>query len=261
VSVRVAGGLLLALVLTACAASGTAAPSPAAPTSPGTVTGTVTVFAAASLTDAFEAMGERFEDTYPDVDVAFNFASSSTLATQLTQGAPADVFASADRAQMDVVAAAGSVAGGRVDLARNSLQIAVEPGNPLAIDGLDDLARGDVTLVLAAEEVPAGEYAREALDAQAIDVAPASLETDVRAVLSRVALGEADAGVVYASDIAPADGAVDGVAIPPDQNVTASYPVARLTDAPNPAAAAAFVAYATSDEGRRLLRDAGFATP
>jgi molybdate transport system substrate-binding protein len=260
-TVRIVGGLMLALVLAACAGAGSAAPSTGRETSPDAVTGTVTVFAAASLTDAFEAMGERFEREHPGVDVMFNFGSSSTLATQITQGAPADVFAAADQTQMDVVDAAGGIAAEPLDFARNTLQIAVEPGNPMRIDGLGDLARTDVTLVLAAEEVPAGEYARGAFDRQGVMVDPASLEPDVRAVLSRVALGEADVGVVYASDVVSADGAVDGVAIPPDRNVVASYPIAALAEASNPAAAVAFIAYVTSDEGQQLLRDFGFSSP
>lgn len=263
---RVVVGVLLALLLAACGGEQSAAPSQvASPTgseaASEALSGELTVFAAASLTDAFEVVGERFEQAHPDVDVAFSFASSSTLATQITQGAPADVYASANQTQMDVVADADLVAGERTDFAGNSLQIAVEPGNPKRIEGLEDLAHADVTLVLAAEEVPAGEYARDALDAQGIEVDPSSLETDVRAVLSRVALGEADAGVVYTSDAASAGGDVEGVDIPPDQNVPASYPIATLTDARNPDAARAFVDHVTASDGREVLREFGFSSP
>lgn len=222
---------------------------------------TVTVFAAASLTDAFEAMGEQFEQANPGIDVVVNLAGSATLAAQLVEGAPADVFASADRTHMDVVAAEGLVAGTPADLAANRLEIAVEPGNPRDITGLADLSRHDLTVVLAADEVPAGDYARQALDAQGITVDPASLETDVRAVLSRVALGEADAGIVYASDVASANGAVDGVAIPPANNVVATYPIATLADGPNPQAGADLVAFATSPQGTELLEQFGFSAP
>lgn len=224
----------------------------------GGVSGDVTVFAAASLTDVFEAMGTAFERANPDARVTFNFASSSTLATQITEGAPADVFASANGTQMEVVADAGLVADEPVDFTGNTLEIAVEPGNPLGINRLADLTRDDVTVVLAAEEVPAGQYAREAIDGQDLEVRPASLETDVRAVLSRVALGEADAGVVYSSDIATAGDDVEGVTIPADENVPATYPVATLDDAADPTAAQAFVDLVLSDEGRRLLRRYGF---
>lgn len=259
---RVVVGVLLALLLAACGGEQSAAPSEvASPTGSEALSGELTVFAAASLTDAFEAVGERFQQAHPDVDVAFNFASSSTLATQITERAPADVYASANQTQMDVVADADLVAGERTDFAGNSLQIAVEAGNPKEIEGLEDLARADVTLVLAAEEVPAGEYAREALDAQGIEVDPSSLETDVRAVLSRVALGEADAGVVYTSDVASAGDDVEGVDIPPDQNVPASYPIATLTDARNPDAARAFVDYVTASDGQEVLREFGFSSP
>ncbi len=238
------------LFAAACGSSG------AAETAPTSVE--LTVFAAASLTNAFEAMGTAFERANPDARVTCNVASSSTLATQITQGAPADVFASANGTQMDVVADAGLVAGDPIDFAGNTLEIVVEDGNPLDIRGLEDLTRDDVTVVLAAEEVPAGQYAREALDAQGLDVRPASLETDVRAVLSRVALGEADAGVVYTSDIASAGDSVEGVTVPADENVPATYPIAALADADEPDTARAFVAFVGSEEGRRLLRRFGF---
>lgn len=260
--IRVIAGLLLVVLLAACGGEQAASSGPGstAPTA-ATASGAMTVFAAASLTDAFEAASEPFEQAHPGISMAFNFASSSTLATQITEGAPADVFASANQTQMDVVEDAGLVAGQRTDVVGNTLQIAVEPGNPKSIEGLQDLARDDVTVVLAAEEVPAGEYAREALDAQGIEVEPASLETDVRAVLSRVTLGEADAGVVYTSDVATAGDDVEAVDIPPEQNVPATYPIATLTDAPNAAAADAFVDYIVSDEGQELLREFGFSSP
>lgn len=259
---RMAVGPLLAVLLAACGGGQSAAHSePASAATTDAVSGELTVFAAASLADAFEAVGERFEQAHPDVDVVFNFASSSTLATQITRGAPADVLASANQTQMDVVDDAGLVSGERTDVAGNSLQIAVEPGNPKDVEGLRDLARDDITVVLAAEEVPAGEYAREALDAQGIELNPASLETDVRAVLSRVALGEADAGVVYTSDVASAGDDIEGVDIPPEQNVPASYPIATLADGPNPDAAAAFVDHVTSDDGQNVLGDFGFSSP
>lgn len=263
--IRVVAAVLLTLLLAACGGGQSASAGGASPPGPEAgskvPSGELTVFAAASLTDAFGEIARRFEQEHPEVDVALNFESSSTLATQITQGAPADVFASANEAQMDVVADAGLVTGERTDFAGNSLQIAVEPGNPKGVDNLRDLARDDVTAVLAAEEVPAGEYARQALDALQINVDPASLETDARAVLSRVALGEADAGVVYTSDVESAGDDVEGVDIPPDQNVPASYPIATLTDAPNPDAATAFVDDVTSEEGRAVLHEFGFSAP
>lgn len=239
------------LVATACATPGPADPAAEADDA-------VTVFAAASLTDAFDAIAADFERAHPGTAVTTTYASSSTLATQIAQGAPADVFASANHAQMEAVADAGLVAGQPIDIAGTTLEIVVEAGNPRAISGLADLARDDVTVVLAAEEVPAGQYAREALDAQELDVRPASLEPDVRAVLARVALGEADAGIVYHSDVASAGDDVDGVAIPADENVPATYPIAELRDAPHPAAARTFIDFVTSDAGGRSLRAHGF---
>jgi molybdate transport system substrate-binding protein len=221
------------------------------------ITGDVTVFAAASLTDGFEQIGQIFEARHPDATVRFNFAGSQRLAAQIVEGAPADVFASADGRQMGAV----EVATSPVTFAGNVLQIVVEPGNPHGVTGLDDLADRDITLVLAAEEVPAGRYARQALDAAGVMVAPVSLETDVRAVLSKVALGEADAGIVYASDVAAAGDTVAGIAIARDRNPAAAYPAAVLEGAPNPAGGRAFLDLLTTPEGRRVLRDAGFSTP
>jgi molybdate transport system substrate-binding protein len=266
VRVRTVAGLLFALLLAACAGADQA-DAPSAPASApaagaasesgsGAVSGELTVFAAASLTDAFEDIGARFEQANPDVDVAFNFESSSTLATQITEGAPADVFASASQATMDTVDEAGLVVGDRTDFAGNSLQIAVEPGNPKGIDGLEDLAQPDLTVVLAAEEVPAGEYARQALDEQGIEVEPASLETDVRAVLSRVALGEADAGIVYVTDIMAAGDDVAGIDIPEEDNVIATYPIAVVGDAGAPAQD--FVDFVLSERGQEILTGYGF---
>jgi molybdate transport system substrate-binding protein len=221
------------------------------------ITGDVTVFAAASLIDGFEQIGQIFEARHPDATVRFNFAGSQRLAAQIVEGAPADVFASADGRQMGAV----EVATSPVTFAGNVLQIVVEPGNPHGVTGLDDLADRDITLVLAAEEVPAGRYARQALDAAGVMVAPVSLETDVRAVLSKVALGEADAGIVYASDVAAAGDTVAGIAIARDRNPAAAYPAAVLEGAPNPAGGRAFLDLLTTPEGRRVLRDAGFSTP
>lgn len=262
--------LLMAASLVLLAACGGAAadttPGPTGATSTGAseeaVTGDVTVFAAASLTEAFTELGSAFEAMHPETTVTFNFAGSQQLATQIaTDGAPADVFASASQTQMDVVADADLLDGDPVVFARNRLEIVVEPGNPADVTMLEDLGRDDVTVVLAAEEVPAGQYAREALDAADVTVQPVSLETDVRAVLTKVALGEADAGIVYTSDIAAAEERVEGVAIPDEDNVIATYPIAAQRDAPNAAAARAFVALVRSDEGHRTLDAYGFVAP
>lgn len=255
--------LAVAVVLAAACGPGGAARSASDGRSAavGQPAGDLTVFAAASLTDAFEELGRTFEADLPGVSVTFNFAGSQQLATQIVEGAPADVFASASGSQIDVVADADLLAGEPVEFATNRLEIAVEPGNPKAVAGLSDLAREDVTVVLAAEEVPAGQYAREALDAAGVRVTPVSLETDVRAVLTKVALGEADAGIVYASDIIAAGDDVTGVEIPDEDNVTATYPAAAIAGSPNPDAAQAFLAHLTSDAGRATLEEFGFSAP
>ncbi|MGH8902458.1 MAG: molybdate ABC transporter substrate-binding protein [Egibacteraceae bacterium] len=219
------------------------------------------VFAAASLTDAFEQVGDAFMQEHPDVDVTFNFGPSNGLATQIIQGAPADAFASASQKPMDDVAGAELVQGQPRIFVRNLLEIAVEPGNPLGIKTLRDLARSDVTLVLAAPGVPAGDFSRQALDQAGVKVTPASLEVDVRAVLTKVELGEADAGIVYVTDVISADGEVEGVPIPEGQNVQAAYPIATLTGAPNPKAARAFTDLVLSPRGQQILGKYGFAEP
>jgi molybdate transport system substrate-binding protein len=227
--------LFLAMLLAACGG----APSRQAP---GELSGPLNVFAAASLTEAFEEITVAFEQAHPDVDVVLNFGPSSGLAVQITQGAPADVFASANQTQMRVVADTGFLREEPRLFAQNLLEIAVEPGNPLGIMGLRDLARPDVTLVLAAEDVPAGEFAREALRKAGVRATPASLELDVRAVLSKVEVGE-------------------GIPIPPDQNVPAAYPIASLSNAPNSQAAGAFVEFVLSPDGQNTLSSHGFNTP
>jgi molybdate transport system substrate-binding protein len=252
---------LLALTVAATACAHSQAQPSGTGDAGSAVSGDVTVFAAASLMEAFEQIGQVFETRHPDTTVRFNFAGSQRLATQITQGAPADVFASADTVLMDAVASAGGTSSDAEIFAGNVLQIAVEPGNPRNVAGLEDLANTDVTVVLAAEEVPAGRYARGALDAAGVTIAPVSLETDVRAVLSKVSLGEADAGIVYASDVVAAGGAVHGVEIASDRNTAADYPAALLEGAPNPEGGRAFLELLTSPAARRILQDAGFSVP
>jgi molybdate transport system substrate-binding protein len=241
----------------AVAADGVAADGPAGDGR----SGEVLVFAAASLTDAFGAIADAFTDANPQVEVVLNLAGSQTLASQIVEGAPADVFASANTAQMDVVAEAGALARAPEVFTTNRLAIAVEPGNPLGITGLEDLADPGLLLVLPAEEVPAGRYARQALDAAGVAATPASLERDVRAARTKVELGEADVSIVYASDIVAADGRVDGVQLPDEQNVPAAYPIARLAEAPNAEVADAFVAFVLSEPGQRILAEYGFTAP
>jgi molybdate transport system substrate-binding protein len=224
------------------------------------LTGTVTVLAAASLTTAFDALGKRFEAAHPGARVTFSYGGSSTLAAQLEQGASADVFASADEPSMDRVVKAGLVSGTPSVFAHNRLAIAVAPGNPRHIAALADLARPGVNVSLCQAQVPCGRYAAQSLDRAGVKVQPASQELDVKAVLSRVELGEADAGIVYASDIHAAGPRVLGVDIPLGQNVLAGYPIAALTGA-RLDAARLFVEFVLGPEGRRVLTDQRFLVP
>lgn len=242
----------------------TAALAAACGSQPGTNAGppkTVTVFAAASLNQVFPALQAGFQQTNPGYRLTFNFAGTPTLMTQLQQGASADVFASADEAHMTQAESLGLVTGQAQDFARNQLEIAVAPGNPKHIQSLDDLGRPDVTLVLAGAAVPAGKYALQALAKASVVPRPKSLEVDVESVLAKVELGEADAGIVYATDVKAAEGKVQGVVIPAGQNVVATYPAAVLHGAPQAAGARAFLAYLLSPAAQAVLRRFGFAAP
>ncbi|WP_100501698.1 molybdate ABC transporter substrate-binding protein [Geodermatophilus chilensis] len=223
--------------------------------------GTVTVFAAASLTDVFTDLGERLEADHPGLDVQVSFAGSSALATQISQGAPADVFASANEAQMAVVSDAGLAAGEPQVFAANVLQIAVPAGNPAGVTGLADLAREELAIAVCAPQVPCGAAAEDVLAAAGVTAAPDTLEEDVRAALTKVELGEVDAALVYTTDVTAAGDAVEGIDVPEAEQRPNDYPIAALADAPNPEAAAAFVELVRSDEGRQALADAGFRVP
>lgn len=246
-------GLLLALAVlfgtAACAGSGEAG---------GAEKTKVIVFAASSLTEAFEAIGEEIQSEDPNTTFTFNFGSSSDLATQLEQGARADVYASADEDNMTRVEDAGLVEGRPHVFVTNRLEIMVRSGNPEGIHSLEDLANPDLVLSLCNEECPAGKYAAEVLDKAGVSVKPDSLEIEVKAVVTRLQVGEADAGIVYASDVASARGEVEGVPIPPAQNVVATYPIARLSD--SPAEAGEFVDFVLSERGQALLEEHGFRT-
>lgn len=212
----------------------------------------VTVFAAASLQPPFDKIARQMH-----INATFNYAGTQTLSTELTQGAQADVFASADTAHMKTLQDAGLIAGSPQVFAHNRLEIAVEPGNPKGIHGLSDLARPGLVLVLADPSVPAGKYAQQALAKANVTVHPASLEPQVTGVLSKVALGEADAGIVYVSDIVTS-GKVDGVSIPDSQNVVADYPIAALQNAQYKGTASAFISFVISTDGQSILKAAGF---
>lgn len=216
------------------------------------------MFAAASLTEAFTAVGDAFMLENPGVSVTFEFAGSSDLAGQLVNGAPADVFAAADQKNMATVVDEATVAGAPEVFATNTLQIVTAAGNPSAVQSLADLADPALVVVLCAEEVPCGRYSRQLLDNAGVSVTPRSLEQNVKGVLSKVSLGEADAGIVYRTDVIAAGDAVTGVDVDPAVAVTAEYPVVTISSSD---VAAAFVAFLLGDEGQRILAEFGFGPP
>jgi molybdate transport system substrate-binding protein len=223
------------------------------------LSGDVNVFAAASLTEAFEAIAVEFHDTYPELDVELNFAASSELVAAIVDdGAPADVFASADETTMQRLVDAGRNDGDPATFATNSLEIIVERGNPLAITTIDDLAAPDVIFVTCDPAVPIGAYTEQVLDAAGVDLTPASLEENVRGIVTKVTAGEADAGIVYITDIVAAGEAAEGVAIPEDVNVVAEYPISTVTEAGNREGAGAFVEFVLGEDGQRILAEFAF---
>ncbi|MGW2562734.1 molybdate ABC transporter substrate-binding protein [Streptomyces sp. NPDC001514] len=218
----------------------------------------LTVLAAASLTDVFKTAGAVYEKSHPGTRITFSFAGSQELAAQVRQGAPADALVTADTKTMDGLRAD---TGTPAVIAKNRLVIATVEGNPKKVDELQDLAGSDLKVVLAAPEVPVGRYSKKILDAQKITVKPVSQEPNVRAVLSKVELGEADAGLVYKTDAAAATDKVDAIEIPDAQNAIAEYPAATLKQSRNAEAAAAFVAWLSTPEAQKILGDAGFQQP
>ncbi|MFC3981342.1 molybdate ABC transporter substrate-binding protein [Streptosporangium jomthongense] len=246
--------LALALVLTT-ALSGCGSRD----TSSGGAT-TLTVFAAASLTGTFTELGRVFEAESPGTTVRFNFGSSATLAQQIVQGAPADVFAAASPATMRTVTDA-SLAAAPVTFVRNTLQIAVPVDNPAKVDDLKDLTGPGVKVALCAVQVPCGAAAAKALDAAGLKVTPVTLEQDVKATLTKVELGEVDAALVYRTDVIAAGGGVRGIGFPEAGKAINDYPVATLTKAPAPGLARRFVDLVLSPRGRDVLTRAGFEAP
>jgi len=235
------------------------------------VQGELTIFTAASLTDAFKDMAAQIEPANPGTKLTFNFAGSPTLRTQLAQGARADVFASADEPNMTGAQQDGTISGQPQIFARNVLVVIVPAKNPAGIQTLQDLAKPNIKLILTNKEVPVGNYARQALEKMSQDAAfganfskrvlanLVSEETNVRQVASKVQLGEADAGIVYSTDVTPAlRDAVRVVQIPPEFNVIAKYPIAVVKGAQNEAGARAFIAYVLSPAGQAILVRHGF---
>ncbi|WP_432844034.1 molybdate ABC transporter substrate-binding protein [Dactylosporangium sp. CA-092794] len=262
--IAVVAGALVAL--TGCGGNDTATTSPTGAAASGSatstgVTGTVNVFAAASLTESFTKIGKDFEAANPGSTVKFNFAGSSALATQINQGAPADVFASAAPANMKTVTDSGNGDGTPTTFVKNQLVIAVPKGNPKGIKGLADLIKPGVKVALCAEQVPCGAAAKKALDTAGVKLTPVTLEQDVKAALSKVKLGEVDAALVYRTDAKAAAGDVEGVEFGESANAINDYPIVALKNAKNAAGAKAFVAYVLSDKGKAVLTEAGFQAP
>lgn len=241
-------------VLAGCGSGGADRPAPGP-------TGTVTVLAAASLTEPLTRLTPLFQAAHPGVIVRASFGASSALAEQVRQGAPADLLAPADAPTMRRVADAGAIAGAPTPIARNALEIAVPPGNPGGVHGLADFSRSHLRLAVCAEQVPCGAAARTAFDRAAVTARPDTFEPDVKAVLTKVTLGEVDAGVVYRTDVRAAGRRVDGVAIPAADNVDTTCSAAVLRAASNPAAARAYLDFLVGAAGRAVLDDAGFTPP
>ncbi|MFI8090616.1 molybdate ABC transporter substrate-binding protein [Streptomyces sp. NPDC086080] len=256
-------GVAALLALSACSSSGadSGTGSDASAGASGELSGTVNVFAAASLTESFTKLGEEFEKRHPGTKVVFNFGGSDSLAAGITSGAPADVFASASPRTMKVVTDAGDAAGTPATFVRNQLEIATLPGNPDRIATLKDLTASGPKVVLCDRAAPCGAAAEKALTAADLELTPVSYEDDVKSALNKVVLKEADAAVVYRTDVRAASGRVEGVEFPEAAEAINDYPITLLKDAPNAEAGRAFIELVRSAEGREVLTGAGFTAP
>lgn len=245
------------------AASSASASSPAAPASASSsaaLSGSITVFAAASLKEAFTTIGKQFEAANPGVKVTFSFGASSTLATQITDGAPADVFASASPKNMDQVVTAGD-ASNPVNFVKNVMEVAVPPSNPANVTSVSDLAKSSVKVALCQPQVPCGTVAAKVFANAKMTVKPVTLQPDVKSVLTQVELGNVDAGMVYVTDVHAAAAKVKGITIPDSVNASTEYPIAAISKSNNLAAAQAFVAYVLSAAGQSVLTADEFQKP
>ncbi|MFE9820467.1 molybdate ABC transporter substrate-binding protein [Streptomyces sp. NPDC005773] len=252
------------LALSACSSSDDTSSSTSgssASGSSGQLSGTVTVFAAASLKESFTALGREFEEQHPGTKVTFSFGGSDSLAASITGGAPADVFASASPRTMKIVTDAGDASGTPATFVRNQLEIATLPGNPDGISSLKDLTESGLKVVLCDKEVPCGAAAQKALDAAGLDLTPVSYEQDVKSALTKIELKEADAAVVYKTDVHAAGDKVEGVDFPESANAINDYPIVQLKDTQNTGAAKAFIALVQSPAGQKVLTGAGFLKP
>jgi molybdate transport system substrate-binding protein len=229
--------------------------------SSGDRTTTLTVYAAASLTDTFTEMGKKFEADHKGVKVKFSFGGSSDLVAQIQEGAPADVFASADTANMDKATADDLVEGDPVNFASNTLEIAVPPDNPAKVASLKDLSKAGTKVVVCAPEVPCGAAAQKVEDASGVKIKPVSEEQSVTDVLNKVQTGEADAGLVYVTDVQAAGDKVKGITFPESKSAVNTYPIGALADSKNKDLAKEFVDLVTGPDGQQVLADAEFAKP
>ncbi|MDX3260665.1 molybdate ABC transporter substrate-binding protein [Streptomyces sp. MI02-2A] len=266
--VQVAGaGAAALLALSACSSSSDSSSSPKSDSSSSSsssaekLSGAVTVFAAASLKESFTILGQEFEKQHPGTKVTFNFGGSDTLAASITGGAPADVFAAASPKTMAIVTDKQDAAGTPATFVRNQLEIATLPGNPDKVASLKDLTKSGLKVVLCDKTVPCGAAAQKALEASNLKLTPVSYEQDVKSALTKVELKEADAAVVYKTDVKAAGDKVEGVEFPESAKAVNDYPIVLLKDAPNAEAAKAFIALVQSAEGSKVLTEAGFLQP
>jgi molybdate transport system substrate-binding protein len=250
---------LAAVAVAGCSSSGSGSSASSASSSPAS-TGTITVFAAASLMGTFTQLGKQFETAHPGDTVKFSFGPSSGLATQITSGAPADVFASAATANMQQVVSAGDAANPQ-NFAKNIMEVAVPPSNPGKVSSVNDLAKKSVKVALCQPQVPCGVVAAEVFKNAGITVKPVTLQADVKSVLSQVELGNVDAGMVYVTDVMAAGTKVKGVTIPASDNASTLYPIATISSSKHKSIAQAFVAYVLSPAGQQVLTAAGFEKP
>jgi molybdate transport system substrate-binding protein len=252
---------LAGAALAGCSSSSSGTASTSASVSSQALSGTITVFAAASLQKTFTALASTFEKEHPGTTVKFSFGGSDTLAAQITQGAPADVFAAASRGTMQTVEKAGDTTGTPAVFVKNTLEIAVAPGNPKNIKTLSDLTASGTKVALCAKTVPCGSAAVKALAAAKVSLTPVTYETDVTSALTKVELGEVDAALVYHSDVVGADGKVDGVVFSTASTAVNSYPIDVLKGASNTALAQAFETFILSPSSEQVLLKAGFQAP
>jgi len=255
--VVVAGAVLAA----GCSSSSSSGSSSSTAASSGSVTGKITVLAAASLQEVFTTIGTNFQAAHPGTTVTFSFGGSSDLAQQIVNGSPADVFAAASTKTMGTVTTANATSATPQNFATNTMEIATPPSDPAGIEGLPDLAKPDVKVAVCAVAVPCGAAAQQLFQKNNLTVTPATEEPDVKSVLTKVELGEVDAGIVYVTDVKSAGSKVNGIEIAASDNVTTTYPIAPLKSSKNASTAAAFVAYVLSPAGQSVMSAAGFGAP